>query len=292
MAVLPRILVGDAGRHTRAMISDILRSSGFRDLLQAATETDLVKLVDQHRPKIIVMAASFPGISGLTFAQQIRSGFNFVPRETSIILTTDAPTRSFLEASRTVGVDEVVAVPFTMQTLMARIRSVVDRPRPFVDCPTYVGPCRRRVMLQDYKGPLRRAADPDEAPTAGPLWSSESNRSAVRLCVQKMSEYRSALPPEPYKKLRAIYLSVMKLETRTDQASDDALGEAAKSFGRYLSAIGVRERPDLTLLNDHIDCLHTLALEAELAAEQKLSLIAALKSAVQGKIAAPEVSPG
>ena len=83
-----------------------------------------------------------------------------------------------------------------------------------------------------------------------------------------------------------------KLETRTDQASDDALGEAAKSFGRYLSAIGVRERPDLTLLNDHIDCLHTLALEAELAAEQKLSLIAALKSAVQGKIAAPEVSPG
>lgn len=54
----------------------------------------------------------------------------------------------------------------------------------------------------------------------------------------------------------------------------------------------MRERPDLTLLNDHIDCLHTLALEAELAAEQKLSLIAALKSAVQGKIAAPEVSPG
>jgi len=274
------------------MISDVLRSAGFRDLIQAASETDLVKLVDQHRPKIIVMAASFPGLSGLTFAKQIRRGFNFVPRETSIILTTDAPTRSFLEAARTVGVDEVVAVPFTLQTLMARIRSVVERPRPFVDCPTYVGPCRRRVMLQDYKGPMRRAADPEKAPAAGPLWSLEDNRSAVRLCVQKMSEYRSALAPEPYKKLRAIYLSVMKLETRTDQASDDALGEAAKSFGRYLSAIGVRQTPDLALLNDHIECLHTLALDAELAAEQRLTLIASLQSAVQGKIAASQVSPG
>jgi two-component system chemotaxis response regulator CheY len=292
MVVSPRILVGDAGRHTRAMISDVLRSAGFRDLIQAASETDLVKLVDQHRPKIIVMAASFPGLSGLTFAKQIRRGFNFVPRETSIILTTDAPTRSFLEAARTVGVDEVVAVPFTLQTLMARIRSVVERPRPFVDCPTYVGPCRRRVMLQDYKGPMRRAADPEKAPAAGPLWSLEDNRSAVRLCVQKMSEYRSALAPEPYKKLRAIYLSVMKLETRTDQASDDALGEAAKSFGRYLSAIGVRQTPDLALLNDHIECLHTLALDAELAAEQRLTLIASLQSAVQGKIAASQVSPG
>jgi two-component system chemotaxis response regulator CheY len=292
MVVSPRILVGDAGRHTRAMISDVLRSAGFRDLIQAASETDLVKLVDQHRPKIIVMAASFPGLSGLTFAKQIRRGFNFVPRETSIILTTDAPTRSFLEAARTVGVDEVVAVPFTLQTLMARIRSVVERPRPFVDCPTYVGPCRRRVMLQDYKGPMRRAADPEKAPAAGPLWSLEDNRSAVRLCVQKMSEYRSALAPEPYKKLRAIYLSVMKLETRTDQASDDALGEAAKSFGRYLPAIGVRQTPDLALLNDHIECLHTLALDAELAAEQRLTLIASLQSAVQGKIAASQVSPG
>lgn len=292
MVVSPRILVGDAGRHTRAMIFDVLRSAGFRDLIQAASETDLVKLVDQHRPKIIVMAASFPGLSGLTFAKQIRRGFNFVPRETSIILTTDAPTRSFLEAARTVGVDEVVAVPFTTQTLMARIRSVVERPRPFVDCPTYVGPCRRRVMLQDYKGPMRRAVDPDKAPAVGPLWSLENNRSAVRLCVQKMSEYRSALTPEPYNKLRAVYLSVMKLETRTDQASDDALGEAAKSFGRYLSAIGVRQTPDLALLNDHIECLHTLALDAELAAEQRLSLIASLQSAVQGKIAASEVSPG
>jgi hypothetical protein len=107
-----------------------------------------------------------------------------------------------------------------------------------------------------------------------------------------MSEYRSALAPEPYKKLRAIYLSVMKLETRTDQASDDALGEAAKSFGRYLSAIGVRQTPDLALLNDHIECLHTLALDAELAAEQRLTLIASLQSAVQGKIAASQVSPG
>ena len=177
MAVSPRILVADPGRHSRTIICDILRGSGFRDLLQAMSADDLRALVDQHRPSIIFMSA-FPDLSGLAFTKQIRAGYNFVPRETSIILLTNAPTRTFLEGARAVGVDEIIAVPFTTQTLMARLKSVLDRPRPFVDCPTYVGPCRRRVMLQDYKGPLRRAADPAAAAPSGPLWSMEGNRSA------------------------------------------------------------------------------------------------------------------
>lgn len=277
MAVAPRILVADAGRHTRTMICDILRSAGYRDLTPAACEADLRMLVDQLRPKIVVMAADFPGLSGLDFAKLVRNGLNFVPRETSVILTTSTPTRSFLEAARAVGVDEVVAVPFTMQTLAARIMSVVERPRPFVDCPTYVGPCRRRVMLQDYKGPMRRAADPEKAVQPGPLWSTESNRAAVRLCVQKMSEYRKDLAPEHYNMLRQVYHSVMKLETRLDQEHDEALGDAAKSFGFYLSSIGPGQSPDLDLLSRHVVALHALALGSGLDGAQRFALVAGLR---------------
>lgn len=280
MAVSPRILVADAARHTRATISDVLRSAGHRDLMQAGTEADLRNLVDQHRPRIVIMAADFPGLSGLTFAKQIRSGYNFVPRETSIILTTSAPTRSFLEAARTVGVDEVVAVPFTTQALIVRIRSVIERPRPFVDCSTYVGPCRRRVMLQDYKGPLRRAEDPAQAAPAGPLWSAEGNRAAVRLCVQKMSEYRSRLEAEQHKKLREVYLSVMKLETRVDQDADAVLGDAARSFGRYASTLSTGQWPDLDVLNAHIDALHSLAVVGEIDEAQRLALVGRLQARV------------
>jgi CheY-like chemotaxis protein len=291
MTTEARVLIADASRHVRSTICEILRNADHRDLVQAASGAELCERVDSHRPRVVITASNLPDMSGLQFARLIRGGLNFVPRETSIILSTDTPTRIFLEAARSAGVDEVVAIPFTTKTLMARLASVLERPRRFVDCASYVGPCRRRLMLQDYKGPMRRASDPVEAPAEGSLWSLENNRSAVRLCVQKMSEYRSILAPEPYKKLRAIYLSVMKLETRTDQANDDALGEAAKCFGRYMSAIGVRQTPDLALLNDHIDCLHTLALDVDMTAEQKLSLIAGLQFRLQAKITASEASP-
>jgi two-component system, chemotaxis family, chemotaxis protein CheY len=279
MAASLGILVADAGRQMRATICEVLRSAGHRDLIQAETEEELRHLVSHHRPRIIVMAANFPGAPGLSFAKQIRGGLNFVPRETSIILTTDAPTRSFLEAARTVGVDEIVAIPFTTRTLMARIASVVERPRPFVDCPVYVGPCRRRVMLQDYKGPRRRAAEPAApAADAGPLWSTESNRSAVRLCVQKMSEYRAQLAPEHFDKLRTVYVSIMRVETRSDQEHDDVLGEAAKSFGRYISTLSPGQSPDLGVLSEHIDAIHTLAHSAGISDPQRRALVAGLRA--------------
>ena len=284
MAVAPRILIADAGRHTRTMICDILRSAGYRDLTPASSEADLRMLVDQLRPKIVVMAADFPGLSGLDFTKLIRSGLNFVPRETSMILTTSTPTRSFLEAARAVGVDEVVAVPFTTQTLVARILSAVERPRPFVDCPTYVGPCRRRVMLQDYKGPLRRTVDPDKAVQPGPLWSTESNRAAVRLCVQKMSEYRKDLAPEHYSMLRQVYHSVTKLETQSDQEHDEALGDAARCFGSYMSSIGQGQSPDLDLLSHHIVAIHTLALGSGLDGQQRFALVASLRQRGQAAL--------
>ncbi|MEQ1783179.1 MAG: response regulator [Hyphomonadaceae bacterium] len=288
MAVSPRILVADAARHTRATISDVLRSAGHRDLMQAGSEADLRNLVDQHRPRIVVMAADFPGVSGLDFAKQIRGGYNFVPRETSIILTTSAPTKSLLEAARTVGVDEVVAVPFTTQALTARIRSVIDRPRPFVDCSTYVGPCRRRVMLQHYKGPLRRAQDPTEAPDVNALWSAEGNRAAVRLCVQKMSEYRSRLEAEQQDKLREVYLSVMKLETRVEQDADAVLGDAARSFGRYFSTLSAGQWPDLDILNTHIEALHSLAVVKPVDDAQRLALVANLRMRVDAALPDPQ----
>jgi len=198
---------------------------------------------------------------------------------------TAAPTRSLLESARVIGVDEVVAIPFTMKTLMARINSVLERPRPFIDSPAYVGPCRRRVMLQDYKGPRRRTEDPKLPPESGPLWASESNRAAVRLCVQKMSEYRKHLAPEHYKMLREVYHSVMKLETQSDQEQHEALGDAARCFGSYVSWLGQGQSPDLDLLSHHIVALHTLALGSGLDGQQRLALVASLRERQQVALA-------
>ena len=100
-----RIVVVDASRHVRGMICDVLRNAGFMDTLPAENSDELLQLVELNRPGIVIMPAAFPELSGLAFTRRIRNGYNFVPREMSIILTTSAPTKSFLEATREIGVD-------------------------------------------------------------------------------------------------------------------------------------------------------------------------------------------
>lgn len=280
-----RIMVADPSRHARSMMCDVLAHAGYGDLIQATNEQDVLEYLEQSRPKIVVMPAGFPGLSGLAFTKRVRAGHNFVPRETSIILTTDAPTRSFLDATREVGVDEVVVLPYTAQSLIARIRSVIERPRPFVDCAVYVGPCRRRRMLQDYRGPRRRAADPSAAAPAGPLWESENNRAAVRLCVQKLSEHGALLSAEDRQKLRHVYHSVMQIETEATRANDEALGAAARSLGRYIQALGANAQLEQDVVTTHVDAMHTLCLAANTGQDQRQQMIAGLERVVQRKLA-------
>lgn len=238
------------------------------------------------------MAAAFPELSGLAFTRRIRNGYNFVPRELSIILTTNAPTKLFLEATREIGVDEVVVLPFTAQSLLTRIRSVIERPRPFVDCAVYVGPCRRRRMLQDYKGPKRRIEDPVEETNTGSLWEGETNRSAVRLCVQKISEFGALLSADNRLKLRHIYNSVMQIETRSSQEADEALGAAARSLGRYLEAINVGGQPAQDVVTTHIDAMHTFCTLVDVGQEQRNQVIAGLDRVVQRRLAADGILAG
>lgn len=280
-----RILVADPARHARGLMCDVLGNAGYRELIQAANQEELLMQLELSRPAIVVMPASFPDLSGLAFTKRVRTGYNFVPRETSIILTTDAPTKSFLDATREVGVDEIVVLPYTAQSLIVRIRSVIERPRPFVDCAVYVGPCRRRRMLQDYQGPKRRAADPSTSAATGSLWQFESNRAAVRLCVQKLSEYGSLLSADDRQKLRQIYHSVMQIETQATQTNDEALGGAARSLGRYFQAIGADSQPEQDVVTTHIDAMHTLCLLTDTGQDQRQQVIAGLERVVQQKLA-------
>ena len=278
-----RIIVADPSRQARSLIGDVLRGAGYMTLAPASTQDELLKLTEQCQPRIILMSAQFPGLSGLEFTRTIREGLNFVPREMSIILTVSAPTKSFLDAAQEIGVDELVVLPFTAQSLILRIRSVIERPRPFVDSISYVGPSRRRRMVDDYRGPLRRFIDPVEGAA---LWESESNRSAVRLCVQKISEFGSVLTTGDRHKLREIYNSAMQTETLASQLKDEALGAAARSLGRYIVAVGAAGTPDPEVISTHIEAMHSLGVLTSVQHEERQEVIEGLRRIVQQKLGA------
>lgn len=250
-----RAVVAKSERQARGLICDLLRSAGIREIFQSENGNELLDLVDRQRPRIVIASAHLPNLTGLDLTRRIRAGHHFVPRETSIIMTTRAPTAQLIQEARLVGVDEVVAVPFTAQALTARVRSVLDRPRPFIDCSSYVGPCRRRKMLQDYKGPMRRATDPAMEAQPADGWSNETPRSAVRKCIQKLSVYSNSLSSHHQVIMREIYQSVMRQDTRASQVDDLQLGMMAKSFGIYLSGIPAGGTPDMARIEAELGAL-------------------------------------
>ena len=54
-----------------------------------------------------------------------------------------------------------MAKPVSARALWQRIEAVLERPRAFIRCATYVGPDRRRRSDPNYAGPERRVSDPD-----------------------------------------------------------------------------------------------------------------------------------
>jgi DNA-binding response OmpR family regulator len=252
------IIVADAVSHTRNLVADVLRSLGFYSIIHARNGKELLELTMEYEPRIVITTSRLPELSGLEFTRLVRAGHKNISRLLSIIVMTDTPTKAFLDAAQSSGVDEMLVRPFTAQAMQVRIKAVLENPRPFIDSAVYVGPCRRRRMIVDYAGPLRRFVDPtDDMPGAMP-WESEPNRQAVRKCVARLSELSLGLTAGDRRKLREIYAATKETEGMADETKDAMMGAAARSLGRYIMAVGANGSPDAEVMTTHIDAMHTL----------------------------------
>jgi DNA-binding response OmpR family regulator len=293
MSTLPtnfHIVVADPAAHTRNLVADVLRSLGYYSIINARDGQELLAVVAEYEPRIVITTSRLPELSGLEFTRLIRAGHGNISRLLSIIVMTDTPTKVFLDAAQESGVDEMLVRPFTAQAMQVRIKAVLERPRPFIDSAVYVGPCRRRRMVEDYIGPRRRFVDPtDDMPGASP-WESEPNRQAVRSCVTKLSELSLGLSAGDRKKLRDIYSATKATEDMADETKDAMMGAAARSLGRYIMAIGANGVPDPEVMTTHIDAMHTLGLLSGSQHKERELLVAGLVRVVDKRLGRSKVA--
>ncbi len=252
-----QFLVCDDNQHTRRLVSEVLAGAGFEKVQFAASGAELLKLTIEFQPRIVITSSRVPALSGLEYTRIIRGGYGTVNRALSIIVMTDTPTQKFIDAARGAGVDEMLVRPFNGAALLSRVEAVLLRPRRFVESVQYVGPCRRRRMLEEYGGPMRRFTDPLED-NDKPLWEAEGNRELVRKCVTKISELAVGLTPGDRRKLREIYGAVRDAEQLADDVRDQSMGDAARSLARYISAIGGAGIIDPEVITTHIDAMQKL----------------------------------
>ena len=157
-------LIIDDNKHMRALIKSILHALGAKNILDAGDGADAFKQLRHFPADIILCDWSMDPLDGLDFTRLVRTGKDspnpFVP----IIMLTGHTEMNRVVEARDAGVHEFLAKPISATGLYARIRAIIENPRPFVRSGPYFGPDRRRKQKKsNYHGPDRRAAENGDA---------------------------------------------------------------------------------------------------------------------------------
>ena len=117
-----RVLVVDDEPNIVDVISMALRFEGFT-VESAATGADAIAAVAARRPQLIVLDVMLPDCDGFEVARRLSSAHADVP----IIFLTARDSTEDVVRGLTLGGDDYVTKPFSLEELVARIRNILRR---------------------------------------------------------------------------------------------------------------------------------------------------------------------
>ena len=161
-----KILVVDDNAHMRKLVVTILQAFGVVQVYEADGGERAWATLRESNPDVVVLDWVMEGMSGLDLIQMIRSNpatpNPFVP----VIMLTGHTSLDHVRQSRDAGVNEFIAKPVSVKTMMSRLVAVIEYPRPYVRTNLYFGPCRRRRGAEEYRGAERRSENPKKQQAA------------------------------------------------------------------------------------------------------------------------------
>src|SRR6478672_455673 len=120
----PRILVVDDEESITQLVSTVLRYEGF-EVECAASGRAAMKLTDRFRPDLIVLDVMLPDLDGFEVYRRLSAT---EPRVPVLFLTARDSTEDRVHGL-TLGADDYVGKPFSLEELVARVRAVLRRTR-------------------------------------------------------------------------------------------------------------------------------------------------------------------
>ena len=116
------LLVVDDEPNIRELLSTSLRFAGF-DVVSAANGADALRLAEQNDPDLLVLDVMLPDMDGFTVTRRLRQAGKHMP----VVFLTARDDTSDKITGLTVGGDDYVTKPFSLEEVVARIRAVLRR---------------------------------------------------------------------------------------------------------------------------------------------------------------------
>ena len=118
----PRVLVIDDEPNIRELVQVALNFHGCA-VTTGATGAEALQLADAYDPDLIVLDVLLPDIDGFEVCRRLRSVANDVP----VIFLTARDATADTVTGLTLGGDDYITKPFSVEALVARVRAVLRR---------------------------------------------------------------------------------------------------------------------------------------------------------------------
>jgi two-component system, OmpR family, response regulator len=117
-----RLLVVDDEPNIRELLSASLRYAGF-EVETAADGQQALALAETYRPDLLVLDVMMPGLDGFGVVRRLRQA----GRRTPVVFLTARDAAEDKISGLTLGGDDYVTKPFSLDEVLARIRAVLRR---------------------------------------------------------------------------------------------------------------------------------------------------------------------
>ena len=133
-----RLLVVEDEPNIRELLATSLRYAGF-DVATAANGAEALKVAGEHHPDLCVLDVMLPDMDGFTVTRRLREQGRQLP----IVFVTARDSVDDKIKGLTVGGDDYVTKPFSLEEVVARIRAVLRRTRGDTDEDRHAAPRQR-----------------------------------------------------------------------------------------------------------------------------------------------------
>jgi len=117
-----RVLVVDDESNITDLVSMALRYEGF-EVETAATGRDAIRMVERFRPELVILDVMLPDVDGFAVTERLKSARVKVP----ILFLTARDAVEDKVRGLTLGGDDYVTKPFSLEELVARVRVLLRR---------------------------------------------------------------------------------------------------------------------------------------------------------------------
>ena len=143
-------LVVDESLYMRRIIRDMLTRVGIKRVLEAPDGAEALGVLAESKPDLVILDWDLAILSGEEFIRLTRTPTTSPAPSIPMILMVSKPRRYVVDRAMSLGVNEIIAKPFSPKILWSRLDEVINRPRTYIQVKGLLRPISR-AQLQEAK---------------------------------------------------------------------------------------------------------------------------------------------